>query len=55
MLQSMGDDNPGKISTILVVNNMLNQIDYGMSEMSIPALVGDVLTNKMIDEVKDNL
>lgn len=49
------EDNTKNISTIIVVNNFLNQIDFDITNIEMSDLFAEQIINKIFDEIKSNM
>jgi len=48
------DDEPDKMKTFILVNNILNNIEY-LSTNKIPDYISEDLTNKIFEEIKNSI
>lgn len=55
MVTSSISDNPEKFPTILAVSDMLNKIDIQEKSANISDFIGETLTNKLFEELKNNV
>lgn len=55
MIESTIEDNPNKVSTIIAVNNFIDQLDLETQELQITEIIGEKITNKIFDEIKSNI
>ena len=55
MIESTIEDSPDKVSTIIAVNNFVEQLDLGTQELEITEIIGEKITNKIFDEIKSNI
>lgn len=55
MIESTIEDSPEKVSTIIAVNNFIEQLDLDPQELEMTEIIGEKITNKMFDEIKSNI
>lgn len=55
MIKSTIEDNPDKISTFIAVNEMIEQLQFDVSADDMNNLIGETITNKIFDEIKNNI
>lgn len=55
MIESTIEDSPDKVSTIIAVNNFVEQLDLGTQELEMTEIIGEKITNKIFDEIKSNI
>lgn len=55
MIKSTIEDNPDKISTFIAVNEMIEQLQFDVSTDDMNNLIGETITNKIFDEIKNNI
>lgn len=55
MIKSTMEDNPDKISTFIAVNEMIEQLEFDISTEDMNNLIGETLTNKIFDEIKNSI
>lgn len=55
MVTSSISDNPEKFPIILAVSDMLNKIDIQEKSANISDFIGETLTNKLFEELKNNV
>jgi len=55
MIKSTIEDNPDKISTFIAVNDMIEQLQFDVSTDDMNNLIGETITNKIFDEIKNNI
>lgn len=55
MIESTIEDNPNKVSTIIAVNNFIDQLDLETQELQMTEIIGEKITNKIFDEIKSNI
>ena len=55
MIKDIVEDEPNKISTFIVVNNMLNELDNETASDDMANLISETLINKIFDEVKKSI
>lgn len=55
MIESTIEDTPEEISTLIAVNNMLNQLDTETMNDEMTNLISETLINKIFDEIKNGI
>lgn len=55
MIKSTIEDNPDKISTFIAVNEMIEQLKFDVSTEDMNNLTGETVTNKIFEEIKNNI
>ena len=55
MIESTIEDNPNKVSTIIAVNDFIDQLDLETQELQMTEIIGEKITNKIFDEIKSNI
>ena len=55
MIESTIEDSPEKVSTIIAVNNFMEQLDLDPQELEMTDIIGEKITNKIFDEIKSNI
>ena len=55
MIESTIEDSPDRISTIIAVNNFIEQLDLDPQELEMTDIIGEKITNKIFDEIKSNI
>lgn len=55
MIESTIEDSPDRVSTIIVVNNFIEQLDLDPQELEMTEIIGEKITNKIFDEIKSNI
>ena len=55
MIESTIEDSPNKVSTIIAVNNFVEQLDLGSQELEMTEIIGEKITNKIFYEIKSNI
>ena len=55
MIESTIEDSPDKVSTIIAVNNFVEQLDLDSQELQMTEIIGEKITNKIFDEIKSNI
>lgn len=55
MIKSTIEDNPDKISTFIAVNEMIEQLKFDVSTEDMNSLIGETVTNKIFEEIKNNI
>ena len=55
MIESTIEDSPDRVSTIIVVNNFIEQLDLDPQELEMTEIIGEKITNKIFDKIKSNI
>ena len=55
MIESTIEDSPDKVTTIIAVNNFIEQLDLDSQELQMTEIIGEKITNKIFDEIKSNI
>ena len=55
MIESTIEDSPDRVSTIIAVNNFIEQLDLDPQELEMTDIIGEKITNKIFDEIKSNI
>lgn len=55
MIESTIEDSPDKVTTIIAVNNFIEQLDLDPQELQMTEIIGEKITNKIFDEIKSNI
>lgn len=55
MIESTIEDSPDRVSTIIAVNNFIEQLDLDPQELEMTEIIGEKITNKIFDEIKSNI
>ena len=55
MIESTIEDSPDKVTTIIAVNNFIEQLDLDPQELEMTDIIGEKITNKIFDEIKSNI
>lgn len=55
MIESTIEDTQEEISTLIAVNNMLNQLDTETMNDEMTNLISETLINKIFDEIKNGI
>lgn len=55
MIESTIEDNPDRVSTIIAVNNFIEQLNLDSQELEMTEIIGEKITNKIFDEIKSNI
>ena len=54
LIESTIEDEPEKMTTLISVNNILNDIE-NLSTNKIPDYISEDLTNKLVEEIKNSI
>lgn len=55
MIESTIEDSPDRVSTIIAVNNFIEQLNLDPQELEMTEIIGEKITNKIFDEIKSNI
>ena len=55
MIESTIEDNPDRVSTIIAVNNFIEQLNLYPQELEMTEIIGEKIANKIFDEIKSNI
>ena len=55
MIESIIEDCPDRVSTIIAVNNFIEQLNLDSQELEMTEIIGEKITNKIFDEIKSNI
>lgn len=55
MIESTIEDSPDRVSTIIAVNNFIEQLNLDSQELEMTEIIGEKITNKIFDEIKSNI
>lgn len=55
MIESTIEDSPDRVSTIIAVNNFIEQLDLDSKGLEMTEIIGEKITNKIFDEIKSNI
>ena len=55
MIESTIEDSPDKVTTIIAVNNFIEQLDLDPQELQMTEIIGEKITNKIFDVIKSNI
>ena len=48
-------NNPDRVSTIIAVNNFIEQLNLYPQELEMTEIIGEKIANKIFDEIKSNI
>ena len=55
MIESTIEDNPDRVSTIIAVNNFIEQLNLYPQELEMTEIIVEKIANKIFDEIKSNI
>ena len=55
IIESTIEDNPDRVSTIIAVNNFIEQLNLYPQELEMTEIIGEKIANKIFDEIKSNI
>ena len=55
IIESTIEDSPDRVSTIIAVNNFIEQLNLYPQELEMTEIIGEKIANKIFDEIKSNI